>query len=849
MPDAQELCVMGAPHALRPPRRSVVDRGVMTSAPAVNTPPLLQSGGGTSAGTRRVTRDDILDLAKRGRHWEFITWALRLLQQVPQDHGTRLIVATSYARLGLPSSTREHLDALPEALQAEASVLSLRVALPALGRDEIPFDELSTRVERALEALASRGVDLRAHREAWSASRRGERWFRARDGNIVRRSAGARPDEPWIHFRDDRAEAAAFPLPHQTTTDKTARPFAMEGAFPPWLFQRLYASTPTGSDGHRTRITLVQEDPLELFDALACEDLCPLLADDRVEMVIGPGAGTRFRALLDSRAATRAGGPAITLASVRRTATPSVVQTMGEFARAQGDEQKRLIEQVRAIYAGRDHAWWRQRYANPAEPLRVLVPTCRYSTFVRHSAADLAEAFSHAGWESRVLIEPDDRSHLSSIAYLREMASFTPDLIVLINYTRRGIGDFLPAEVPFICWLQDAMPHQFDAALSAAQGPLDFLAGYLHRELFEQFGFERRRCAVFPVAVSARKFHPGPVTDAQRARHSCDIAYVSHHSETPDAMHRRLVAEAGAKEPRAAAIFEALRRPVDEISRATMDRLPGIELQHAAKDAARRVLGAEPPESTLTLITRQYCFAMADRIIRHQTLTWAAAIAERRGWRLHLYGRGWESHPTLASFARGELSHDDDLRASYALAGVHLHASSNWLLHQRVMECALAGGLPLVRLKRSDLVQWECAVAQRLAHEGSIIMERRTPLLYREYGYACADHPMAMEYLAQMQRLGIDVPWDMWMHGRRYDEYRATPIEAIEPPAGWILGDLSSTTFRDERELEALVERAITDSAWRRSTSGMISHRVRQRYTTDAIGAAMRRLVTDELSR
>jgi hypothetical protein len=817
----------------------------MTSAPAIANIPPIASG----SGTRRVSREEILGLARRGRHWEFVPWALRLLQQAPQDHGARLLVATSYARLGLPGATREQLDALPGPLQSEASVRALRAALPALGNDEITVVSRRATLDANLASLAARGVDLRAHLDAWTERTARERWFLARDGNIARRPIDAGPDAPWIHFRDDRAEAAAFPLPHLGTPAPSPKPYSLEGAFPPWLLQRVHATTPMGSDGHRTRITLVQEDVLEALDGLACADLREMLADTRVEVIVGAGSGARFREALDARAATRAGGPAITLATVRRSASPTVVQSLGAFAEAQGAEHRRLCEEVARIYVGRDRAWWRARYACPAQPLRVLVPTCRYSTFVKHSAADIAEAFGRAGWEARVLIEPDDTSHLSSLAYLREMAGFRPDLIVLINYARRSIGDFLPPEVPFICWLQDAMPHQFDAALGASQGPMDFLAGYLHRELFEQFGFERRRCAVFPVAVSTRKFHAGPVAPELRERHACEVAYVSHHSETPDAMHQRLVAEARAAEPVVARIFEELRAPVAEIARAAMERCQGFDLRVAAGDVARRVLGADVPDATVTQLTRQYCFPLADRLVRHETLAWAARAAERRGWRLHIYGKGWERHPSLARFARGELAHDEELRASYACAGVHLHASINWPLHQRVMECALAGGFPLVRLKKSDLFQWETAVAQKLAHEGRIIMERRTPLLYREYGYACADHPMAMDYAAQLQRLGMDAPWDMWMHGRRFDEFCATPPEASEPPAGWMLGDLSSTTFRDAGELERLVEHACTDPAWRTAMSGMVAHRVRQRYTTDAIARQMHAMVRDELER
>jgi hypothetical protein len=460
----------------------------------------------------------------------------------------------------------------------------------------------------------------------------------------------------------------------------------------------------------------------------------------------------------------------------------------------------------------------------------------------------LAEAFRGMGWEANVLIEPDECSHFASVAYLRELAEFQPDLVVLINYARTTVGSFFPASLPYVCWIQDAMPRQFDAALAARQGAFDFLAGHIHHELFTRHGFDRRRSMVFPVAVSQRKFHAARPGRSQE-RFECELAYVSHHSETPDAMHARLVAEAGATEPLGARMLEEIRPHVQEIAGDPLSHTGSIEMERAARAGARRVLGVDPPEGTITLIMRQYCLPMADRIIRHQTLEWAARIAERRGWRLHIHGRGWERHPALARFARGELAHDEELREAYGAARVHLHASSSWLLHQRVMECALSGGLPLVRLKKGDLVQWEQSVLHTLSREGAIVMERRTPLMYREYGYAVADHPASMEYAAQLQRLGMAPSWDMWVHGARYDEFRGIDAAGAEPPAGWMLGDLTEATFRSEEELERLAVRGVEDDGWRSRTSGLIASRVRRRYTTDALAASLRSMVETELDR
>jgi glycosyltransferase involved in cell wall biosynthesis len=47
---------------------------------------------------------------------------------------------------------------------------------------------------------------------------------------------------------------------------------------------------------------------------------------------------------------------------------------------------------------------------------------------------------------------------------------------------------------------------------------------------------------------------------------------------------------------------------------------------------------------------------------RDEALLKVAALCRKRGWRLGLFGYGWEKHPQLAAYAGGLLSHDDMIR-------------------------------------------------------------------------------------------------------------------------------------------------------------------------------------------
>ncbi|HVZ94297.1 MAG TPA: hypothetical protein VG797_07295, partial [Phycisphaerales bacterium] len=226
------------------------------------------------------------------------------------------------------------------------------------------------------------------------------------------------------------------------------RPIVVEGVLPPWVLVRFWEGTKPGITGARGRIWVVEDDPIELMDGLAQADLTEVIADARVTFVVGPGVAEKLRDQLGakielsmpgSHVSSRAmAGSAPATAGIAGGRGSAVVEAIRALHTTQEAEHRRLITEVNSIYAGRDRAWWARRYAHatrPAsdEPLRILLPVSRYSTFVRHSASDVAESLRAMGHEARVLSEPDDASRLASIAYLREFASWKPDLVVLIN--------------------------------------------------------------------------------------------------------------------------------------------------------------------------------------------------------------------------------------------------------------------------------------------------------------------------------------------------------------------------------------------------------------------------------
>jgi hypothetical protein len=596
-------------------------------------------------------------------------------------------------------------------------------------------------------------------------------------------------------------------------------------------------------NGSWARIYLVQADEMELLDGLACADLREVLSADRVRAFAGEDASERLLEELRDRREYSLVSAYLPLLGTRRRAEPDVEGVLARAIDEQAEHERRLLERVTAIYAQRDRRWWARRYRQARDggpSLRVLVPTCRHSTFIKHSSADLVDALAAAGCRAELLIEPDDSTHFSAGAYLSRVAALEPDLVVLINYTRAHVGECFPKGLPFVTWVQDALAAHLDAKVGAGLGAMDFVVGNLYAELFTLFGYPRERTLHRPVVASTRKFHAGPVAEKLRERFACEIAMVSHQSETPEAIHARLRREAG-PDPQTVAILEGLRPRVLAIAADPMAGPINTRLAEEVRAVLRAVTGRDAAEETVAKLVRQYCLPLADRAIRHEALGWAAEVCARRGWRLAVYGRGWEHHPTLAACARGDVAHGEELRACYQCAAAQLHASINTLVHQRVMECALSGGLPLCRLQReafSDL--WWAGRRAALLRGGESFRDPEGRLCF-----PVADHPELLRAASQSGALGIRCDPHAAVWDRQIAELtRPDASIAAGVHAGWLLGDLSETTFRSAAELERLVERAIDGPEWRRAVSRGIAGRVSARLSHDTLAREIVSLVT-----
>lgn len=803
--------------------------------PEPASPPALASPPHASA-----TRDGLLRLHGARRPWAFVPAALPWLTANPDDHHLRGLLITQFLQLGLPTPAREHAARIPA--PGGAPLLHAAASLP---HDQIPLEARLDALRANLTAARNGALGEFPHDMAEQALTfiRGtgsEQWLRCADGTVVVRPVSGSDERPFTLCEDGAGWARSLPLP------PGAAVVYLDGLLHPAVLRRVVAACPGSDDGFLPRIVMVEPNIERFARALATQPLHDLLSRPRFDWFIGPDALSDLAASLAARGGLAISGPVLPGsppmgAPVRSTVAAAVASA----CQTQEHEVNRLAATIRAPERARATAWWAARYADAlsgkGERLRVLLSTTRYSTFVQHSTRDLAAALEAAGCQTHLLIEPDAASRSTNVAAGRAATTFNPDLIVCINYHRAHLGAMAPPDVPYVCWVQDAMAHLFTRDAGRALGAADFVVGHLHPEFFAHCDYPRRNTLYSPVLANDTKFHAGPVDASLAARYACEIAYVSHQSETPEACLERVKRLwAGPAASELARATEAAFAPIQAIVRAGLGKQMAPAIREACIAALTSALGRVPDDQVVNQMVAAQAHPIAERTLRHQMLDWAAALCRERSWRLHLYGRGWERHPTLAPFARGELSHDEHLRAAYQSARVHLHAGLGGVHHQRVMECALAGGCTLVRLGSQDfwLLEWwaqnSIAAGGRANYERDARVHNGTWNIVR-----VADDWRSMLVKCIRDRAGVRNEYPQQDVYVVSDSQRAHPWgdrggDATTFTGAFLAGNPCDSGFWSQATFRDNASRAVESPARRASLAHWQRHATLENYTTTA---------------
>ena len=331
----------------------------------------------------------------------------------------------------------------------------------------------------------------------------------------------------------------------------------------------------------------------------------------------------------------------------------------------------------------------------------------------------------------------------------------------------RGEYPYLPRNLPMLSWIQDPLPNLLNTQAGASIGPMDFVCGFYRERLVREFGYPAEQLCDALIPVSSHVFHAGEVPDEDANRYDCDLLYAGNIKTLP----AELLAELRNSTPQT--LHPLLASFEQEVAR----RLDGDELllpvdAADVMDELSRRAGLQLPQDVRERLMNFGLLRLYDVSFREQTLAWIADWARTRGRTFRLYGHGWDQHPTLAAFAVGPAEHGEPLRRAYHSARLVLTTGANGYLHQRTHE-ALASG--------------------------SLVVGRYTPNNFNGLS------------LEQFVEVGLE----------NIDAY----------VGGTVFPRLSELVFRTPAELDATLERLLTDEPMRRALQRDCARIVDENFT------------------
>ena len=267
----------------------------------------------------------------------------------------------------------------------------------------------------------------------------------------------------------------------------------------------------------------------------------------------------------------------------------------------------------------------------------MLGLTGRFTTFLQYSMRDWGAAFEDRGHEFKMVLEDSDHDLLPASRIPEAFAEFKPDLVLCIDHFRPKYRRDVPDDVPYVGWIQDALPHLYDRECGKSLGKFDFYIARDARALSINYEYPFAQGVGWPMTTSERTYSNEPMTEEELAPHRCDFSFVSSHSKLPERAHAER--RDGFKHD------PAVLRLVDRVFE-TLQGQRGRSVAEACLRsgtlyrAIKRELGFVPAsEKANDLLLTTYVYPMAELIFRQSVLAWVADYCDRTGRCLHLV---WE---------------------------------------------------------------------------------------------------------------------------------------------------------------------------------------------------------------
>ncbi|MBN2843200.1 MAG: glycosyltransferase [Sedimentisphaerales bacterium] len=337
----------------------------------------------------------------------------------------------------------------------------------------------------------------------------------------------------------------------------------------------------------------------------------------------------------------------------------------------------------------------RQIAAGELKP-RILISTCRWTSFLKYCAADFDRAFQKLSCQTYYLIENSDTQTLTSRLHEQIIEQMKPDVVFMVSHARTSLP-YLPRQLPVICFMQDKCgPLLSTDDIGAKTGPYDLFICMLNdfQDYLRAKGVNPGQTCVMPVPADPEMFYRlGPESKCP-ARYQAEIAFVKHGSSGTQEQYQQFKRDyinnyfSGGNLDFLTGVFDQLMN----YSLADTDR---CIYEPQMQQFCMQFLHSDTPEKARNflagLVTTFYLYVYS----ANWRFRFLEALAQSN-YDLALFGNNWQDNTALSRFARGPVGRGQDLNCVYNHCKINLSINHATSMHQRLVECSLAGGFIMV---------------------------------------------------------------------------------------------------------------------------------------------------------
>ena len=764
---------------------------------------------------------------ERGDHRAVVNAALAYLEKDFGDPTVAFFAFRSYVALGLIGPALELVENGSELLAAMPELEQVRERLAKMPSGQVPWAGLAAQFERNVARVLESQPALRRHGQAFRAVPDTTSLYRSLDGSphlSIRPPGRVRR---WLPDLRDFKRLAAGLRPAHDPKQLFCAPYAILGDQFGAAFSRIYDATRKMFLTFTPRIYVLEPDERVFGAAIYAGESVDEWCDDRVTVLLGPDCIEGLLELLDREPGRAIPEYVMAMPSADRKIHDRLVTALRELTGRRVQQATAAIVSMRQHYDLLPQDHWAKRWSDgPSGKLRVLGMVSRFTTVLQYSMRDLKAAFEGHGHEFRLLIEENHHDVLPPQRIAEVIEQFRPDLIFLIDHQRREYRQVMPSNVPFVCWMQDYLPHLLSIEAGQSLGPLDFFVAPEIDSLARKFKYPGSQGMLWTMATNDRLYSSEPLPAEELARYRCDVSYVSNQSQMPRAFHEECLQRyaGGSREMVALMehLFEAKSRQIAETPEAVCGTLMPL------LEEAQRTAGISLTEPAVDRLGRSYLQPLAELMFRQSTLEWVANYCDRTGRVLHLYGNGWETHPRFAKYARGVARNGQELRGIYQASRINLQITSYGAIHQRLLDGLAAGGFFLIRYCPTDVfrepVERLLEVVKRHGYQA-------------ETTYRCGEAPelaQAMTVLADLCQETrpaeeFRLPW--W----RLEKYREMEKGGWRWTARAVFEEYDRVAFAAAEEFEKKADAYVADDRARQDIAMSMRAAVLRRFTYDAL--------------